>query len=271
MDRRDRGLVVLGPPSERPVAAHRPRAEAHRGDLGPPAAQPASLPRHVSLPRGAETPTLPGSGAGGPAGGLGGADDRAVHPVLHPVRERDGDVREPGLRQQCARTRRAPAPRRCTPTSRRARRARPGSAHRSATTSLIPTRPPGTRTRKASRSTAALSGERLTTQFEITTSTVSAGSGISSMCPLRNSTFVGPRLPRRCGGRARASPRSCRARRPSPTGRRDARTAARRCRRPIRGRGRPRPRPGRPRRSGSRTRGWRGGRLSGSSPRSPSS
>ena len=41
-------------------------------------------------------------------------------------------------------------------------------------------RPPGTRTRWASRSTLPLSAERLITQLEITTSTVLSGKGISS-------------------------------------------------------------------------------------------
>ncbi len=44
-------------------------------------------------------------------------------------------------------------------------------------------RPPGLRTRKASANTAALSTDRLITQFEITTSMVFAGSGTDSMVP----------------------------------------------------------------------------------------
>jgi hypothetical protein len=51
---------------------------------------------------------------------------------------------------------------------------------------------PGLRTRKVSANTAGLSTDRLITQLEITTSTVSAGSGICSMWPLRNSTLVAP-------------------------------------------------------------------------------
>jgi hypothetical protein len=62
----------------------------------------------------------------------------------------------------------------------------------SATTSLAPRRPPGLRTRKVSANTAGLSTDRLTTQLEITTSTVAAGSGMASMWPLRNSTLRAP-------------------------------------------------------------------------------
>ena len=60
----------------------------------------------------------------------------------------------------------------------------------SATTSLIPMRPPGLSTRAISVSTAALSTDKLMTQFEITTSTESAGSGICSITPFRKWTFV---------------------------------------------------------------------------------
>ena len=59
----------------------------------------------------------------------------------------------------------------------------PALSSSSATTSLIPIRPPGLSTRAISVSTAALSTERLITQFEMTTSTESAGSGISSITP----------------------------------------------------------------------------------------
>ncbi len=62
----------------------------------------------------------------------------------------------------------------------------------SATTSLIPIRPPGDRTRNISPSTAGLSVDRLITQLEMTTSTAASGSGMSSMVPSRNSTFVAP-------------------------------------------------------------------------------
>ena len=60
------------------------------------------------------------------------------------------------------------------------------------TTSLTANRPPGFSTRNASASTCRLSPERLITQFEMITSTVFDGSGIDSMWPLRNSTFVAP-------------------------------------------------------------------------------
>src|SRR5690606_7563713 len=62
----------------------------------------------------------------------------------------------------------------------------------SATTSDTPTRPPGRRTRCIEAKTAGLSSDRLITQLEITTSMVLSGSGMSSMCPRRNSTFVAP-------------------------------------------------------------------------------
>jgi hypothetical protein len=62
----------------------------------------------------------------------------------------------------------------------------------SATTSVMPTRPPGLRTRKVSANTAGLSVDRLTTQLEMTTSTVSAGRGMASIWPLRSSTLPAP-------------------------------------------------------------------------------
>ena len=67
-----------------------------------------------------------------------------------------------------------------------------GESLSSATTSLIPSRPPGSRTRAISVSTVALSVERLITQLEITTSTEAAGSGIASISPLRKWTFRTP-------------------------------------------------------------------------------
>jgi hypothetical protein len=69
---------------------------------------------------------------------------------------------------------------------------RTGVSSFSATTSLIPMRPLGFRTRPISASTAGLSTERLMTQFEITTSTDSAGSGICSITPLRKCAFAMP-------------------------------------------------------------------------------
>src|SRR5262245_49310495 len=56
--------------------------------------------------------------------------------------------------------------------------------------SLAPRRPPGRRTRAISRKTRGLSVERLITQFETTTSTLSAGSGIASISPFRKRTLV---------------------------------------------------------------------------------
>ena len=62
----------------------------------------------------------------------------------------------------------------------------------SATMSVTAKRPPGRSTRAASRKTCGLSAERLITQFEMTTSTDSSGSGIRSIVPFRNSTFSTP-------------------------------------------------------------------------------
>src|SRR5438876_820386 len=62
------------------------------------------------------------------------------------------------------------------------------------TTSETASRPPGLSTRKASRNTASLSAERLTTQFEMITSTELSGSGICSISPRKNSTFSAPAL-----------------------------------------------------------------------------
>ena len=65
-----------------------------------------------------------------------------------------------------------------------------GDRRSSATMSEMPMRPPGRRTRAISRKTDGLSAARFTTQLLITTSIESAGSGIASMWPLRNSTLV---------------------------------------------------------------------------------
>src|SRR6266545_4376333 len=62
------------------------------------------------------------------------------------------------------------------------------------TTSDTAKRPPGFSTRYASWSTRRLSAERFITQFEMITSTDASGSGICSMSPFRNSTFVTPAL-----------------------------------------------------------------------------
>ena len=59
----------------------------------------------------------------------------------------------------------------------------------SAITSETANRPPGLSTRAVSRRTCGLSVERLMTQLESTTSTVSAGSGMASMWPLSQWTF----------------------------------------------------------------------------------
>ena len=60
------------------------------------------------------------------------------------------------------------------------------------TRSLTTIRPPGLSARNASRNTWSLCGERLITQFEITTSTESAGSGTCSITPLRKIAFDAP-------------------------------------------------------------------------------
>src|SRR5215204_7601113 len=60
------------------------------------------------------------------------------------------------------------------------------------TTSETANLPPGFKTLYASRITLSFSVERLITQLEITTSTHSLGRGISSISPLRNSTFSTP-------------------------------------------------------------------------------
>ena len=73
----------------------------------------------------------------------------------------------------------------------------------SAITSETATRPPGRSTRAASAITFRLSPERLMTQLEITTSTLSAGSGIASISPRSHTTFSAPAL--RWFSRARAS------------------------------------------------------------------
>ena len=69
-----------------------------------------------------------------------------------------------------------------------------GETSPSTTTSDTAKRPPGFSTLKASASTRSLSDDRLITQFEMTTSTLAAGSGIDSICPFRNSTFRAPAL-----------------------------------------------------------------------------
>ena len=63
-------------------------------------------------------------------------------------------------------------------------------------------RPPGLRTRNASRSTASLSGARLTTQLLITTSTARSGSGTAAMSPFRKRAFATPAWRRFSSARA---------------------------------------------------------------------
>ena len=62
----------------------------------------------------------------------------------------------------------------------------------SAMTSETANRPPGLSTRAVSRRTLGLSAERLITQLEMTTSTLSWGRGMSSMWPRNHSTLVTP-------------------------------------------------------------------------------
>src|SRR5438105_3287606 len=62
------------------------------------------------------------------------------------------------------------------------------------TTSDTANRPPGLSTRNASVSTRSLSPERLITQLEMMTSTLTSGSGMCSISPLRNSTLSMPAL-----------------------------------------------------------------------------
>src|SRR5580700_2541722 len=62
------------------------------------------------------------------------------------------------------------------------------------TTSDTANRPPGFKTRNASRNTLSLSAERLITQFEMITSTELSGKGMCSISPRKNSTFSAPAL-----------------------------------------------------------------------------
>ncbi len=93
---------------------------------------------------------------------------------------------------------------------------------------------------RSPRTPRSLSGERLMTQFEMTTSTVVGGQRHVLDVALEE---LDVRRRRPCRGsrrRARASPRSCPGRTPCPSARRARRRAARRSRRPTRGRARPR-------------------------------
>ena len=60
------------------------------------------------------------------------------------------------------------------------------------TTSDTAKRPLGLSTRNASAIARSLSAERLITQLEMMTSTEASGSGMFSISPFRNSTFVSP-------------------------------------------------------------------------------
>mmetsp|Transcript_8931 Transcript_8931/g.23139 ORF Transcript_8931/g.23139 Transcript_8931/m.23139 type:complete len:224 (+) Transcript_8931:684-1355(+) len=70
-----------------------------------------------------------------------------------------------------------------------------GPAPRACTMSETAMRPPGRSTRNASAMTCCLSGERLMTQLEITTSTDPSPTGMCSISPSRNVTFCACSLP----------------------------------------------------------------------------
>ena len=127
-----------------------------------------------------------------PAGRLRRLDDRAVQAVADGVGRRDRDRRS-GRRPRGRRGTRAndsaPA---MQPTKLPWAARSSGVSASSATTSLMPIRPPGRRTRAISARTVALSADRLMTQLLMTTSTLASPSGMDSMRPLRNSTFVAP-------------------------------------------------------------------------------
>ena len=126
--------------------------------------------------------------------GLAGADDGAVHAVRDLVGERDRPRRRTRRRPGRRGTRRGTGRRRCSRRTSRARRAaRASGGPRRRRRRCRPGRPSAS-TRNTSASTAGLSGDRLTTQFEMTTSTEPSASGRSSMVPLRNSTLVAPAL-----------------------------------------------------------------------------
>ena len=129
----------------------------------------------------------------------------------------------------------------------------------SAITSEIANRPPGCRTRAASRRTVRLvAGE---VDHAVGDHHVDARVRERHVLEvaLDELDVLRRRPRRRCGGRARASRRSCRSRSPCRSARRAARRSARRRRRRSRGRGRSRLRAGRRRRSARRspaTRRW---------------
>ena len=185
--------------------------------------------------------------------GLHRADDRAVHAVRCLERRRDLDVGEAGRLQAFAVLGEGQGSGDAADEEPRSARSA-GVRWSSATTSEMPRRPPGRRTRKVSANTAGLSMERLMTQLEITTSMVLPGNGMASMLPLRNSTLVAPALSA-FDGRARASRRSCPGRRPCRWCRPGGRRAGRRCRRRSPGPALVRPRAVRRRRWGCRSPG----------------
>ena len=110
---------------------------------------------------------------------LAGADDRRAGVLVHAVRLGDLDLDQARAASACSNSARVSAPAmqpvHCCMSARVA-----SSMSSSAITSEIAKRPPGLSTRAVSRSTLRLSPARLTTQLEMTTSTVSSGSGISS-------------------------------------------------------------------------------------------
>ena len=96
------------------------------------------------------------------------------------VRLADLDVDEAGVAQRRSNSSRVSAP--ATQPVHACMSARVASSMSgSAITSETAKRPPGRRTRAASRTTRGLSADRLMTQLEITTSTLASASGISSM------------------------------------------------------------------------------------------
>jgi hypothetical protein len=76
----------------------------------------------------------------------------------------------------------------------------------SATMSAITARPRSSSTRQISRSTAGLSGDRLMTQFDVTTWAERSSSGIRSRKPCRNSTLSYPSAAATLGCDSRATP-----------------------------------------------------------------
>ena len=121
--------------------------------------------------------------------------------------------------ERAARTPRASARRRRSPSTAACRARVASSMPGSAITSETANRPPGRSTRATSRSTAGLSPERLITQFEITTSTRRVGERDLLDVALHELDVRSPGRDRRSRAPGRASRRSCRARsrgRPAP-------------------------------------------------------